>query len=156
MKNVRVFGCTAYVLQLCRGCESESRALEGVYLETIDDEVFKVAVKSADGFSSIIDSGHVTLDDSKFLGASNLDTTMDPEDHSYSGYEKSDSNSEADLVISDNISIEDSQIDETESDADSELEDSSIHSNLVEAHEERAETSAQAVQRTSTPRHPRS
>lgn len=32
---VRVFGCTAYMIRLPRGSKFESRALDGVYLETL-------------------------------------------------------------------------------------------------------------------------
>lgn len=90
---IRVFGCTAYVLRLPRGSKLEARATKGVYLETTDHDIYRVLVQN-DGMYIVDESRHVTLDETRFLGAADLkvikedevledDTISEPED-SYS------------------------------------------------------------------------
>ena len=78
-KHVRVFGCTAYVLRVPRGSKFESRSLEGVYLETLEHGIYKVLVTGDDGTPRIMESRHVTFDESKFPGAPGLEEYMDDE-----------------------------------------------------------------------------
>jgi len=72
LKHVRVFGCTAYVLRLPRGTKFESRALEGVYLETLEHGIYRVLITEDDGIPRVVESRHVTFDESKFLGCPQL------------------------------------------------------------------------------------
>ena len=112
LKNLRVFGCTAYVLRLPRGSKFESRAVEGVYLETLDHGVFRVLVTDEDGIPQVIESRHVTFDESKFPGCPDLSQYMDDEyksDHSYESKSESDaddSDASADIVSVDNFNDE--------------------------------------------------
>jgi len=69
LKNIRVFGCKAYVLRLPRISKLEPRAIEGVYLETIEFGVYRVLVKSDTGLYRLVDSRHVTFDESDFPGS---------------------------------------------------------------------------------------
>jgi len=100
LKNVRVFGCAAYVLRLPRGPKFESRALEGVYLETLEHGVYKVLFMDDDGPPRIMDSRHVTFDESTFPGAPGLTDYM--VDESASGNDmSSDLTSDSSTVESD-------------------------------------------------------
>lgn len=65
-KHVRVFGCAAYVLQVPRLSKFEQRAQEGVYIESLDYGVYRILIKQADNNYQIIESRHVTFDESKF------------------------------------------------------------------------------------------
>ena len=44
LKHIRVFGCAAYVLRQPEGSKFQSRAIEGVYLETLEHGVYRVLV----------------------------------------------------------------------------------------------------------------
>lgn len=105
LKNVRVFGCTAYVLRLPQKAEFESRAVEGVYLETLKHGVYRVLITDEDDIPRIIESRHVTFDESKFLGSNMLEQYMDdevPSDDDYftdANSESSDSGSESNLIV---------------------------------------------------------
>ena len=46
LKHIRVFGCAAYVLRQPSGSKFESRAVEGVYLQTLDHGIYKVLITS--------------------------------------------------------------------------------------------------------------
>lgn len=86
LKNVKVFGCTAYVLRLPRGSKFEPRALEGVLLETLKHGAHKVLVVDDTG-PRIVESRHVTFDESRFPGAQSLTHYMSDEDSSDSDYD---------------------------------------------------------------------
>lgn len=79
LKHIRVFGCTAYVLQLPRPSKFSNRAIEGVYLETVEHGIFKVLVMEEDKSYRIIESRHVTFNKNEFLGAPGLEDIMDDE-----------------------------------------------------------------------------
>lgn len=123
LKHVRVFGCTAYVLRLPTGPKFESRALEGVYLETLEHGIYKVLVTDETGIPRIVESRHVTFDESKFLGAPSLVDYMDDEGASDSDFE-GDSTSENDSLDSgesdDALSIDNVDV---ENDSENDLDD---------------------------------
>lgn len=76
MKHILVFGPIAYVVGLPSVSKFEAKAVEVGYLETTEHGVFKVLVKKYSEFGelhySIVESGHVTFDVSRFLGAEDL------------------------------------------------------------------------------------
>lgn len=83
LKNVHVFGCTAYVLRLPAASKLEARAVEGIFLESIEHVVYRVLVKRFNEVNknySIIESRHVTFDKSRFIGAPELYGMMEDED----------------------------------------------------------------------------
>ena len=80
LNHVRVFGCTAYVLRLPRGSKFEPRATEGVYLETMEHGIYKVLITDDEGFPKIVESRHVTFDETKFPGAPILAKHMEESD----------------------------------------------------------------------------
>lgn len=82
LKHVRVFGCAAFVLRIPRGSKFESRAIEGVYLETIQYGVYKILITDESDIPRIIESRHVTFDETRFPGAPNLISYMDDMDSS--------------------------------------------------------------------------
>lgn len=57
----------------------ESRALEGVYLETLSHGIYRVLVTCDDVAQRILESRHVTCDKSTFSGAPTLSRYMDEE-----------------------------------------------------------------------------
>ena len=104
LKNLRVFGCAAYVLSVPDCAKFESRAIEGVYLESLEHGVYKVLVTDEDGIPKITKSRHVTFDESKFLpGAPKLEDYMENEVESGVCYntESEDSESDSDYSESD-------------------------------------------------------
>ena len=109
LKHVRVFGCAAYVLRLPEGSKLESRALEGVYLETLDHGIFKVLIIDEDGIPCVKESRHVTFDESKFPGAPCLDEYLDDEAESDDTFEiesGGDDKSGYSSEVSDDFSID--------------------------------------------------
>ncbi len=58
----------------------EARALEGVMLETLDHGVYKVFVDDNTGALRILESRHVTFDESRFPGVDDLAHLMSDED----------------------------------------------------------------------------
>lgn len=87
LKHVRVFGCAAYVLRQPPGSKFQSRALEGVYLETLEHGIYKVLITGDNGIPRIVESRHVTFDESRFPGAPALEEYMDDESASDDDYE---------------------------------------------------------------------
>jgi len=79
LKNVRVFGCAAFVFKQPEGRKFDPRAIEGVLLEIMDHGVYKVLVKEEHDLYSIVESKHVTFDESRFPGAPDLEECMDEE-----------------------------------------------------------------------------
>lgn len=69
LKHVRVFGCTAYVLLVPRSSKFESRALEGVDLETLEHGLYRVLIHDEDFGVRLFESRHVTFEESRFPGA---------------------------------------------------------------------------------------
>lgn len=72
LKNVRVFGFASYVLKNVRGGKFAPRAVEVVLFEFLEHEMYKVLIQDADGVFSIVESLHVTFDESRFPGVSEL------------------------------------------------------------------------------------
>eukprot|EP00171_Calliarthron_tuberculosum_P008424 IDg8424t1 len=60
----------------------ESRAKEGVLLETLEYGVYRVLIRSEDKAPEITDSRHVTFIERQFLGAEDLSHIMSDEDSS--------------------------------------------------------------------------
>lgn len=77
-----MFGCTAYVLRIPCVPKFEPRALEGVYLETLERGVFSVLVTQETGILQILESRHVIFDESKYPSAPSLVSYLDDEDAS--------------------------------------------------------------------------
>ena len=136
LKNVKVFGCTAYVLRQTEGSKFDSKAFEGVYLQTLDHGIYKVLVFDDEGIPRIMESRHVTFDESKFLGASDLEEYMDDEADSDGTYEaessepdsateesEDESNDIPVLVDSESESDDDENDDDNEDESDSESDD---------------------------------
>lgn len=72
LKRAKVFGCLEYVLKIPRGSKFEARAVEGVYVETLEYGIFKVLISDEKNFTRVIESRHVTFDESQFPGAPHL------------------------------------------------------------------------------------
>lgn len=79
LKHARVFGCVTYVLKLPRGSKFEARAMEGTLLEVLDHGVYKVLIRDDSGSYLIVTSRHVTFDETRFLGVSNLGDALEEE-----------------------------------------------------------------------------
>ena len=125
LKHLRVFGSTAYVLQLPRPSKFGARAQEGIFLEAMPHGIYKVLVHDKDEQYKLVESRNVTFNESEFRGASNLVNFMDdeePADDDASIYSNSDDGSQC----SDHISIDISN--DGHSDRDEEnVESSEIH-----------------------------
>ena len=76
-RYAKVFGCMAYVLRQPEGGKLEPRAIEGVLLEVMDHGIYKVLILRHDDLYSIVESRHVTLDETCFPGAADLHHVMD-------------------------------------------------------------------------------
>lgn len=79
LKHIRVFGCTAYALQLPRPFKFSKRALEGIYLETAEHGIFKTLLMEKDNVYGIVVSRHFNFNEIGFLGARGLEEVMDDE-----------------------------------------------------------------------------
>jgi hypothetical protein len=78
LKNLKVFGCRAYVLILPTPSNFERRAEPGVLLECLSYGVYKVLVPLKDGGESkIITSRHVTFDLEELPGLKDIADVMD-------------------------------------------------------------------------------
>ena len=99
LKDIRVFGCSAYVLRLPRGSKFEPRAVEGVLLECLPHGIYRVLVIQ-DSSANIIESRHVTFDENRFPGAPDLEHCMSDE-------ADSDSDVSSDTVSDVGISFDD-------------------------------------------------
>ncbi len=93
LKHMKVFGCTAYALRVPPGTKFEARALEGVMLENLDHGVTKVLVDDNTGASRILESGHVTFEESRFSGFDDLAHNMSDEEMSDDGFSTAESSS---------------------------------------------------------------
>ena len=159
LKHFRVFGCAAYVLRQPSGSKFESRAVEGVYLETLDHGVYKVLITTDIGIPRIVESRHVTFDESTFPGAPALEEYMEDESSSDDDYDSDSSHSESGNEESDygDVSDEESNgqevaVQETES---HELSNTSSSSdNDDDYHDADAETVPPAPQTTEISRYP--
>ena len=119
LKNVRVFGCAAFVLQQPRGGKFDARAMEGVLLEVKDHGVYKVLVKEDSDTYSIVESRHVTFDESRYPGTPGLKELMDEEVVSDSTWCDASSGSAEPFTSEDeNDSSEDRDIPPTEDSSD--------------------------------------
>lgn len=109
MKYVKVFGYKAYVLRTPRGTKFELRALKGVYLETLDYGVYRVLVTGHDGMPKLVDSRHMTFDESKFPGLFELGEHMSMDNEALSDDDVNTGNmselltSDPELVSTDNF-----------------------------------------------------
>lgn len=95
LKNVRVFGCAAFVLKKPEGTNFDARAAEGVLLEIMDYGVYKVLVKAEKNTYSLVESRHVTFDESRFPGAPDLEECMDEEVADDSSWSETSSDKDA-------------------------------------------------------------
>lgn len=91
-----------YRKRLPRLSKFEPRAVEGMYLETLEHGVYKVLVSDNNGVYRIIQSQHVTFDESKFLGAEQLNDIMkdevsDDDDAGVSNYSEETSSVESSI-----------------------------------------------------------
>lgn len=77
LNNVRVFGCAAFVLKVNRRIKFESRALQGVYLQSLEHAVYEVLLADDDDVPRIVKSRHVKFDDSSFPRAPYLENYME-------------------------------------------------------------------------------
>lgn len=84
LEHVKVFGCKAYVLRTPRGTKFEQRALENVFLEPLDYGVYRVLVTGQDGMPNLVESRHVTFNQSKFPGLLELAEHMSMDDEASS------------------------------------------------------------------------
>lgn len=125
LKHVRVFGCKAYVLKLPQGSKFEVRAVEGVYLETLDHGVYRILVTDEDEIPSIVESRHVTFDEFKFPGAPGLVDFMEDEVESDSSVDSEDFevDSDSDSDVSLEITINEEPLDTGSAHDDGEIDD---------------------------------
>lgn len=107
-----MFGCTAYVLRQPRGTKLEPRAWEGVYLETLDHNVYRILIKENSEIFRIVESRNVSFDESKFLGAEGLQEIMEEEDTDKES-DAWESSSEPSSIIQSNTSEDDSYASES-------------------------------------------
>jgi len=123
LKHVRVFGCTAYVLRLPEGTKFEYRALEGVYLETLEHGIYRVLITDDDGIPRLVESRHVTFDEFKFLGAPSLVSYIANEDSSDASNWSESSESCSEISSGDDVDVCLEDIDDaSDSDSDKEAE----------------------------------
>jgi hypothetical protein len=114
LKNLKVFGCRAYVLILPTPSKFERRAESGVLLECLAYGVYKVLVPSKDGGESkIVISRHVTFDEEELPGLKDMEDIMDGDGASDSSYacesiEISDSGFDGDYSESESEYFDDS------------------------------------------------
>lgn len=80
LKNIRVFGCAAYVLKRPEGREFDAKAIEGVLLKRMEHGVYKVLVREEHDPYCIVESRHVTSDESRFPGGPDLEQFMGEEE----------------------------------------------------------------------------
>jgi hypothetical protein len=87
LKNLKVFGCRAYVLILPTPSKFDRRAEPGILLECLLYGVYKILVPSKDGGrSKIITSRHVTFDEEELPGLKDMADIMDGDGASDSSY----------------------------------------------------------------------
>ena len=103
LKRMRVVGCAAYVLRQPEQSKLDARGLEGVLLQSGQHGVYKVLVWEGNASSSpgdvslpprIVRSRHVTFDESRYPGVSNLEELWDEEEASDDSVDSSDFDSE--------------------------------------------------------------
>jgi hypothetical protein len=87
LKNIKVFGCRAYVLILPTPSKVERRAEPGFLLECLSYGAYKVLVPLKDGAESkIIISRHVTFDEEELPGLKDMAHIVDGDGASDSSY----------------------------------------------------------------------
>jgi hypothetical protein len=69
LKNIRVFGCAAFVLRMPQSSKLQPRADQGTLLECVEHGIYNILVCSDDTAPHIMESRHVTFDESSFPGA---------------------------------------------------------------------------------------
>ena len=103
LKYMRVFGCAAYVLRQPEQSKLDARGLEGVLLQSGQHGVYEVLVWEGNASSSpgnvslpprIVRSRHVTFDESRYPGISNLEELWDEEEAWDDSVDSSDFDSE--------------------------------------------------------------
>jgi hypothetical protein len=110
LKNIRVFGCAAFVLRMPQSSKLQPRADEGTLLECGEHGIYKVLVCSDDAAPRIVESRHVTFDESSFPGANCLSNYMSDENHDDSDFasmsgESSDCESSAASECDEQVSV---------------------------------------------------
>jgi hypothetical protein len=87
LKNLKVFGCRAYVLVLPTPSKFERHAEPGVLLECLLHGVYKVLVPLKDaGKAKIVVSRHATFDEEELPGLKDMADIMDGDGASDSSY----------------------------------------------------------------------
>ncbi len=82
LKHIKVFGCTAYALRVPRGTKFEAPALEGILPDNLDHGLYMVLVDEDTGVPRILESRHVTFNESRFPGTKDLKHHMSDEEMS--------------------------------------------------------------------------
>ena len=104
-----MFFCAAHVLRQSSGSKFESRAVEGVYLETLHHGIYNDLITTDIGIPRIVESRHVTFDEYTFPGAPALEEYMDDESSSDDDYDSDSSNSESHIEESDYVDVSDEE-----------------------------------------------
>ena len=73
MKLVRVFGCDLFILNQPEGSKFAPKASVVIFIDVLEQGVYKVLVRDHFGKYSITESRHVTLYESKFPGTPGLE-----------------------------------------------------------------------------------
>lgn len=82
-KSAGAFGSTAHVLRIPLGTKLKHRAIKGVSFETnLDHGIYRVLVSHDDGMPSLVKSRHVTFDECKLPGATDLQVWINTEEYS--------------------------------------------------------------------------
>jgi hypothetical protein len=102
LKNIRVFRCAAFVLRMPQRSKLQPRAEEGMLLECGEHGIYKVFMCSDDAAPRVVESRHVTFDESSFPGANCLSNYMsdeDPDDSDYASNSDDSSGRESGPVL---------------------------------------------------------
>lgn len=109
VKNVRVFGCRAFVLVQPTPTKLSARAESGVLLACRDHGTYTVLVDGGDGCAPrLVTSRHVTFDESSFPGLEEHDVAEDAEDSAveFDGSDSSSSSSSGSSSWDSDVDVE--------------------------------------------------
>lgn len=76
LASLKLFDYTAYVLRQPRGANHEPRVCDEVYLDILDNNVYRIVTEQNEGCFGISESRHVPFDESKYLGAEEFQELM--------------------------------------------------------------------------------
>lgn len=139
MKHVRVFGCKAYVLKQPKTPKLGPRAYEGIYLESLDHGVYRVLVTSSSEIPFLVESRHVTFDESLFPGAAIGDEWESNENDSDSTYSSQENAEDMDTVELSDLEIFESEP-SIDSENSSDLEENDSGTNFEDSGNDGGET----------------